>query len=284
MYWCQVFFAIAIVFVDALKPPLVVNRRSALLTTATAASSILIANNQPALAADDDDNNNNDLTSKLYNADGSVRENVKQEAKEKLMTFQWDVSNDGVVQVDGKLTSGSTTSSDPQVQIEYKVPEKWTSTSDDLYVDPSEGANARAASHIYIYQAPGSMTQEQLAKAGKDGVGKTFQVNFLSPQLDQVSSSDMVSARRVDDDTYEFDMAWAPKTCGEFKDGNVNNLGLGFCPYEQIFLLRAQLCNERLYVLCLQSSNLEWKQANADLKRIRRSFQATSTVQQNETS
>eukprot|EP00546_Thalassionema_frauenfeldii_P008295 CAMPEP_0178916578 /NCGR_PEP_ID=MMETSP0786-20121207/12730_1 /TAXON_ID=186022 /ORGANISM="Thalassionema frauenfeldii, Strain CCMP 1798" /LENGTH=242 /DNA_ID=CAMNT_0020589955 /DNA_START=71 /DNA_END=799 /DNA_ORIENTATION=+ len=241
------------------------DRRTLLTTTATAtASGLILPNQQPALA--------DDLTSQLYNDDGSLRDDVQQEAKEKLLTFQWEESNDGVIQVDGKVVSGSTNTS-PKVKLEYKVPEKWVSTSDSLYIDPSEGANARAASHIYVYQAPGTVTAKQLSQASVKGVGKALSV--LSPQLDQVRGADLVSGSRIDDATYDFDVAWAPPTCS---GGNANDLGLGFCPYEQIYLLRATLLDDRLYVLCIQATNQEWKQANAELKRLRHSFQVTSLV------
>jgi hypothetical protein len=138
-------------------------------------------------------------------------------------------------------------------------------------VDPSEGVNAKAANHIYVYQAPGLVDPKQLEKASSVGVGKALKV---IDDLDRVNTADLIGGRKVEKANgslyYEFDMASAPRTCGS----SDQNLGLGFCPYNEIILLSATLTEQgRLYVLAIECDNLEWKQANADLKRVRSSFE-----------
>jgi hypothetical protein len=221
-----------------------------------------------------------DLASTLYNPDGSVRGDVVKEAKERIIQFSWtvDESTQGRTQVDAntKLTAGSSPSG--PVQISYKVPEKWISTDKGMYIDPSEGVNAKAADHIYVYQAPGFVSPKDLDRAGTIGVGKALQVQLL-PELERINTADLVSGHKaVKEDGqlyYEFDMASAPKVCENSKE----NLGLGFCPFDRIYLLSATLSNDgRLYFLCIECDNLEWKQANADLKRVRASFRVTTSA------
>jgi hypothetical protein len=209
-----------------------------------------------------------DLTSSLYNPDGSLREDVAREAKERLVSFSWGIEEDGIKQVDGKSNSGST----GKVSVSYKLPAKWISNEEGMYMDQSEGVNAKAADHIYVYQAPGLVKSSDLERASTIGVGKSLQI---IPELHLVNEADLVSGRKSEKDGqvyYEFDMASAPKTCGD----SDQNLGLGFCPYNRIFLLSATLSDtERLYVFCVECDTAEWKQANADLKRLRSSFRVS---------
>lgn len=242
---------------NALQTPRI-DRRSFM---ASSAAAVLFT---PLVSIADDDN----LAATLYNEDGSLRDDISKEAKERVVSFSWDVQEQGVTQVDGK--SDSTGGS--QVNLCYNLPEKWISNEKGLYIDPSEGVNAKAADHILVYQAPGKVDPKQLQKASTMGVGKALQV---IPALDRVNGADLIGGRKSakgEDGQlyYEFDLASAPKTC----DASSNqNLGLGFCPYDRIFLLSATVTAEgRLYVLAVECDNLEWKQASADLKRVRSSF------------
>lgn len=67
---------------------------------------------------------------------------------------------------------------------------------------------------------------------------------------------------------YDFDMASAPKEC----EMSPENLGLGFCPFNSIYLISAVVVDDALYVLAAACDKSEWKVANADLKRVRSSF------------
>jgi hypothetical protein len=89
--------------------------------------------------------------------------------------------------------------------------------------------------------------------------------------LKVLKCADLVSERtrrQGDIKFYEFDLAVAPKNCGDSKD----NLGLGFCPFDSIYLLSAAVVNDSLYVMAVQCQKAEWKVANSDLKRARSSF------------
>ena len=211
-----------------------------------------------------------DLASTLYNPDGSVRGDVAKEAKENLISFSWGVEEQGIVQVDGKSNAAS-----GSVQLSYKLPDKWTSNEKGIYIDPSEGGNVKAADHIYVYQAPGLVKPKDLARASTVGVGLALRV---IPELERINGADLVGGRKVEKDGqiyYEFDMAAAPKTCSD----SDQNLGLGFCPFDHVYLVSTTLSEEgRLYVLCVECDSSEWKQANADLKRVRSSFTVTTSA------
>jgi hypothetical protein len=49
-------------------------------------------------------------------------------------------------------------------------------------------------------------------------------------------------------------------------------LGLGFCPYDIIFLLSATTIGEYVYVFAIEATKDEWKRASAEIRRVRRSF------------
>lgn len=214
----------------------------------------------PAVSNADDDS----LVSQMFNADGSLKEGVKiEEAKDRKVSFEWDDSDSAKVYTDGSSTSEASTPGSTKVSLSYKLPEKWVAKGDDLYIDTSEGVNAKAMNHVYIYQATGSYTKKQLDKATMVGVGKALNV---IQELDGVRRGDIVGGKKIsrgadaDQEYYEFDVAVAPKTCGESSE----NLGLGFCPYERIFLLSATLLGEKLYVIAIESDDKMWKQANVN--------------------
>ena len=212
------------------------------------------------VSADDEQS----LTSKLFNSDGSLRDGQVQGATERVVNFQWDSDDQGVVNTDGITTTGATGS---QFKLSYNLPEKW-GTGDNLYIDSSEGINAQACRHITVYQAPGKVDASQLDKATTIGVGKSL---FVTDSLSPIRSADLVGGRKSkkgDQMYYEFDLAVAPKTCAESSE----NLGLGFCPFDSVYLLSATLKEGNLFVMVVECDKFEWKQANADLKRVRSSF------------
>ena len=213
-----------------------------------------------------------DLASTLYNPDGSLRDDVVKEATERLVSFSWDVEEQGIRQTDGKSDAASS----GQVQVSYKLPDKWISNEKGMYIDPSEGMLAKATDHIYVYQAPGLVKPKDLERASTIGVGKVLQV---IPELERVNGADLLSGRKTEKQQgqmyYEFDMASAPKACGDSEQ----NLGLGFCPFDRVYLLSATISDEgRLYVLCVECDSTEWKQASADLKRVRSSFSVVTAT------
>lgn len=224
-------------------------------------SPLLITAGSPALAEE-----GQDLTSQLFNPDGSIKEGVETEAKDRTLDFTWEKSDNLLVSVDGTNKEGSAAGS--YVKISYKLPEKWGSGK-DLYIDFSEGANAKACKRITVYKAPGKATMDRLQKATTIGIGKALDV---TDDLSKIRTADIIGGRtRIADDGqkyFAFDMASAPESCGQSKD----NLGLGFCPYDSIYLLSATIIEDSLYVIAVECDNNEWKQGNADLKRVRNSF------------
>lgn len=196
----------------------------------------------------------NDLTSQLFNPDGSLKEGVESEVKFRKVDFSWNaagVDDDGLtVNRDGVniVTSGGGGSAASQnaVKITYELPLKWSDgkDGDPIYFDRSEGTNAKACKRITVYRAPGPIDADRLEQATKLGVAKAFEVPrkdgggqpggpSLSLDLDRLYQTDVISAKTADRGTntfYEFDLASAPSTCGESKE----NLGLGFCPYDLI--------------------------------------------------
>jgi len=84
----------------------------------------------------------------------------------------------------------------------------------------------------------------------------------------------------VDEQTYyEFDLAFAPLECPDFMEGNKENLGLGFCPYDKIFLISATVLKNSetdksgtLMCCVVECDKAEWKLGNSDIKRVRSSF------------
>jgi hypothetical protein len=94
---------------------------------------------------------------------------------------------------------------------------------------------------------------------------------YVTDDLKVLQGADLISGRTRSQGGikyYDFDMAVAPKTCGDSKE----NLGLGFCPFDSIYLLSAAVLDDGLYVLALECDKAEWKVANSDLKLVRSSF------------
>jgi hypothetical protein len=213
-----------------------------------------------------------DLTTQLFNPDGSLKAEVE-EAKSMTIEFVWgdDAADNYSVNIDGSNSAGTDTGS--KVRLSYQIPEKWQRENGG-YIDKSTSDKAKACQKIIVYRAPGKVTPERLAKATTIGLAEAL---YVTDDLKVLKGADLISGRtrQQADGTkfYDFDMALAPKTCGDSKD----NLGLGFCPFDTIYLLSAAVIDDSLYVMALECDKSEWKVANSDLKRVRSSF-AVSTV------
>lgn len=210
-----------------------------------------------------------DMTSKFYNPDGSIKDDVEKEAKFREVQIMWDTKDDTMVNIDGINSEG--TNPGKSLKITYKLPLKWAdgqNGGDRLYFDRSEGVNAIACDRITVYQAPGNVGIDQLQKAPTIGVSKALRV---TADIANISDADLIGGRTRSVDGqkyYDFDMAVAPKTCGSSQD----NLGLGFCPFDSIYLLSATIVNDKLFVFIIQSDKEEWKRANSDIKVVRSTF------------
>lgn len=258
------------------------NRRDFMMKSAIAFATALSMNGENAIAADDD----GDLTSKMFNADGSLKdEGTSQVAKSKTVSIPFPSSQieSAVISIDGSIPS--IPDSEKTINVSYALPDKWTAAPE--YVDTSEGLNVKACDFVSIYQVPGVSVYKTLDKAAMTGVAKAVGIKTLPPTdvgygpfSKDLLSADIISGKKVmkpltssSDEIesrayYEFDIAVAPKTC----DSSAENLGLGFCPYDEIALISSTIVNSRMYVIGVKCRKDEWKQANADLKRVRESF------------
>jgi hypothetical protein len=239
-------------------------RREVLSFVTGALGSLVLLPTSSAVADED-----GDLQSQLFNPDGSLKEGVESEAKQRLVEFSWDVSDQSALSEDGFNLGGTKAGS--QVRLQYNFPFKWSDGKggDEIYFDRSEGTNAKACKRITVFQAPGKADVKQLEKATTIGVAKALGV---PEDLKRLYRADIIAgkvAKRNDQTYYEFDMAAAPETCGDSKE----NLGLGFCPYDNVFLLSATILNDRLYCIVVECDSTRiWKLASSDLKRVRSSF------------
>lgn len=235
-----------------------------------------IITGQAYSAVADDEN----LTSQLFNEDGSLKEGTtlnQLEAKEKPVIMSFPSASDdskAIVSVDGKETGSGV-----GIKATYTVPEKWTPD----YLDTLLSVREKACDRITVYQVPGTFTDfNTLEKATTIGVAKALGFSSVVsgvlpkslPGADTVSGRKVNKAASSNEDEkdkrkyYEFDMAVAPDTCGS----SAENLGLGFCPYESIVLLSATIIDGKMMVCAITCTKDEWKRSNADLKRVRNSF------------
>ena len=234
----------------------------------------------PAVAANADDG---DLTSQLFNADGSLKEGQVVEAKSKVVatTFpggsgESSPGKKALVSVDG--AAAAPTGGGGTVKVSYELPEKWGDASTG-YLDKSEGVNAKSADRITVFQLAGPAEIKTLDKASTIGVAKALGIETLPQYNPSILKADLVSGRRSNREGiayYEYDLAVAPASC---VSGQKEDLGLGFCPYDSIVLLSAAVVDGRMYGIMVECDRDEWKKGNADLKRVRSSFQVDSELE-----
>lgn len=246
------------------------------------------------------------MTSELFNPDGTLRDpNTVVEAQERDISLPFSIpsSSDGVtigISTDGVQSTSPSSDATTNLQTSYTLPLKWNQDASSelpLYYDSSEGKNGKSCNRITVYSVSASnkLDMSTLEKASRVGVGKSlFMDQIANNYFDQgVLKADLVGGRTVrkpikslvdegeydEQIYYEFDMAFAPLVCADFSAGNEENLGLGFCPYDNIFLVSATVLKTRendkngtLMVCVVECNKDEWKMANSDLKRVRSSF------------
>lgn len=248
------------------------NRRDTIMDIATyslvAATMGLVTLSPSKVHASDDFD---DLTTKMFNKDGSLKQEMQAEAKFRNVNLVWGVSDMPSEAVDGRNTDIDTETigvASPSVSLQYKLPEKW-GKGNDLYLDKSEGKDQKVCERIVVYQAPGKSSIDRLDKASRIGVYNSLQ---LTEDFTSISKADLIGGRIINkggQKYYEFDMALAPSNCDSSAP---ENLGLGFCPYESIYLLSSTIVNDRLYVFVEECKKDQWKRSNAELKTVRSSF------------
>jgi hypothetical protein len=216
------------------------------------------------------DDENDDLTSRLFNPDGSLRDkNTETQAKFTTTAFSWDAeSATQHLNVDG---TNIRTAAGSSVRLKYELPEKYTTTAASKNLD----RGATEYEHITIYQPPGNVAAERLEQASALGIANALQ---LTDELQVLNGADLIGGRTNSkkgngQKYFEFDLAVAPPTCEASKE----DLGLGFCPYNSIFLVSASIYDDRLYVFALECNKDQWKRSNTELKRIRSSFLVTGS-------
>jgi len=268
-----------------------VGRREALtsafstLASSVVAVAVVAVVGAPAASVADD----YDLTSRMFNPDGSLRDSVGVETEAKTRTVELTFPSGGggdvlFAAVDGTVPSAAG-GGGGGVKVTYNLPAKWTASGPNLYLDTSEGVNAPVASRISAYVLPGPADPKTLQRAATIGVSKALGVAAASAlvgyDVPKLAKADLVSGRKRsgndNDDNggdqasyYEFDLAAAPATCSGKSSAD---LGLGFCPYDSIALLGATIAGDgRMYVICVECDDAMWRRGNADLKRVRSSF------------
>ena len=181
-----------------------------------------------------------------------------------------------LVSVDG--AAAAPTGGGGTVKVSYELPEKWGDASTG-YLDKSEGVNAKSADRITVFQLAGPAEIKTLDKASTIGVAKALGIETLPQYNPSILKADLVSGRRSNREGiayYEYDLAVAPASC---VSGQKEDLGLGFCPYDSIVLLSAAVVDGRMYGIMVECDRDEWKKGNADLKRVRSSFQVDSELE-----
>ncbi|GAX23760.1 hypothetical protein FisN_12Hh338 [Fistulifera solaris] len=235
------------------------DRRSFLREAALVAATSSIFTTAIVANAEDED-----LTTKLFNEDGSLKdESIEIEAKFRKVELMWDGSNQLAIAVDGENTGS--TSKGSSLRLSYELPEKWN-TDSKKYIDKAEGV--KVCERITIYRSEGTATPKVLEKASVKGIGESLKV---TDDLKGIYKADLIGGRtraKGDQKYYDFDMAVAPSSCSNSQE----DLGLGFCPYDSIYLLSSTVFDNSLYVFALECDKAEWKLANSDLRRVRSSF------------
>jgi hypothetical protein len=222
----------------------------------------------------------------LFNADGSLKDkdSIVLEAQFRTISLPYDTNDDQLSQVwvDGVASRPmkSTTSSTSTMQ--YQLPAKW----DDRYVDST--TQERACTCVSVYRVPYNPTASNSNSLNKKKTNNTARGLSLSdvtnslPKDDSLrsllSGADLISGQtRPSADSScvysELDVAVAPATCS---GSDPEDLRLGFCPYDRICLISAcPMDGNMIAVFLVESTKQEWQRANAELRRVRRSFIVT---------
>jgi len=221
-----------------------------------------------------------DLTSQIYNEDGTLKDAIEQEAKSRTVsiafptatTLQTAITSVDGIQVEPPPSNNTTTNT---IEASYQLPEKWTPAPE--YLDTLLSVQKKACDRIVIYQVPDRFEDyKTLDKASTVGVTKALATRSIVETgvfPENLKGADLIGGKKVSKAEgrkyYEFDLAVAPERCS--KDG-AENLGLGFCPYDTIVLFSATIIEGKMMVCGITCTRDEWKRSSADIKRVRESF------------
>lgn len=166
-----------------------------------------------ANAADD---SSGDLTSQMFNEDGSLKGNNGNniEAQSKTVNVSFPIKNNdnasntysAIVNLDGKfITKSANLESDGGTSLlktSYQTPDKWTSAPD--YYDTLLSSQQKACDHIMIYQVPGTFKDySTLDKATALGVAKALNFDSIGSETyksifpKSLNDADVISGRKV---------------------------------------------------------------------------------------
>jgi hypothetical protein len=250
------------------------NHRRILLSQILASTVFLSANQ--AIAETDDG-----AGLVLFNADGSLKDkdSIVLEAQFRTITLPYDNDQLPQIWVDGAASRPVLSTSTSSSILQYQLPGKW----DNRYVDST--TQERACSRISVYRIPYTPSPSNDSSANKKKTRNIATGLSLSEITNALPKDDILRAllvgadlisgqtrRSTDSSTVysEFDVAVAPATCS---GSDPEDLRLGFCPYDRICLLSAcPMDDNELAVLLVESTKQEWQRANAELRRVRRSF------------
>ena len=147
----------------------------------------------------------------------------------------------------------------------YDLPLKWKNRSGSSFSDSSLPGSPPVCSSIAVSALP---QETDLTAIGGD-VGKlckAFQIKD-SKQVDLISASKTTVEGTL---YYEYDLAYAPPKCDNRGIGG--GLGLGFCPYTKVYLVKA---TDDHVAFIGEATDAEWKVGNGDFKAVRKSWIVT---------
>ena len=293
-----------------------------------AATTTTTAHAQQVVTNDDESDGTTSVTTLSFNPDGSLKDTTGMTpAQERTITLDGSTNHEQRMSWrDGRPTIPTTTMAVPMMQ--YNLPMKW----DDQYLDSTTKERACTRIYTYRIPYPNQNNNNNNNNKSADNdnnnnnsdattkgkrrrsirPSRTNNNRPLSladillalPQDEPIRSvlqtADLMGGRvrrstnnnnnNNNDYSYsDLDLAVAPSTCS----GSDNeDLRLGFCPYDRVFLLSATTttnnddddeadtrivptntsCCCYLSILIVESTRSEWQRANADLRRVRGSF------------
>ena len=298
------------------------NRRVILSFLGSMAATATTAHAQQVVTNDDESDGTTSVTTLSFNPDGSLKDTTGMTpAQERTITLDGSTNHEQRMSWrDGRPTIPTTTMAVPMMQ--YNLPMKW----DDQYLDSTTKERACTRIYTYRIPYPNSNNNNISADNNSNNNNNNSDPTkgkrrrsigpannnrdrplsladiLLALPLDEpirsvLQTADLMGGRvrrsvnnnnnnEDDDRCYysDLDLAVAPSTCS----GSDNeDLRLGFCPYDRVFLLSAtttttndaddadsRIPTTRCYlsILIVESTRSEWQRANADLRRVRGSF------------
>mmetsp|Transcript_18886 Transcript_18886/g.39301 ORF Transcript_18886/g.39301 Transcript_18886/m.39301 type:complete len:242 (+) Transcript_18886:6-731(+) len=157
-------------------------------------------------------------------------------------------------------------------QYSYQVPSKWQ--GDGPFIDISYPDKPSACTSLSVMKLGADVSLSDLG-GDVNKICEAFDVPATTPdgtltdKKNKWKGIDLIAgAKRTKDGRtyYDYDLAYAPSKCDN--SGVGANLGLGFCPYQMVFVVSG--CDG--YGFQAKANAKEWKVGNGDIKGIRASW------------